>query len=113
MRIETKGTVVPVAGDLPIEVTCLLPQPCRGAILVSSATTPFVEVGRSDLEVAGESSATIAVPISKPGLDALDRPGSRLPVDIIADYGDPMCPPRSLQPCTATGKAVIDATPSR
>jgi hypothetical protein len=113
MRVETKGTVVPVAGAVPVEVTCLAPDGCRGAILVGAAAPPFTEIGRSDLSVAGESSTTIGVPISEAGRRALEgRPGG-LAVQIIADYGDPECPPRSLEPCTATGKAVIDATSSR
>lgn len=110
MRVETSGTVVPISGALPIEVTCLLPNGCRGALLVYSPSPPFADVGRSDLDVEGKGTATIAVPISEAGLDALDSKGGRLRVEIIADYGNPECPPRSILPCTANGKAVIDAT---
>jgi len=110
MRVETSGTVVPLSGALPIEVTCLLPHACRGAILVSASSPSFADVGRADLSVEGKSTATIAVPLSEAGLDALDNKRGRLPVEIIADYGNPECPPRSILPCVATGKAVIDAT---
>lgn len=109
MRVRTKGLIV-LAGDaLSIQATCLLRGPCRGAVLVvpSSSSAAFFEVGRSDLYVAGESTGTIAVRMSPAALRELDRQGGRLPVEILADYGDPECPPGSILPCVAAGRAVI------
>jgi hypothetical protein len=108
MRIETRGRVAPVDDAVPVELTCLLSGPCRGAILISSSSPDFVEVGRSDLLVEAESTATIAVPMFHDAITALQRGGGRLRAHIIADYGNPECPPGSLLPCIATRDVVID-----
>jgi hypothetical protein len=112
MRIETRGRVAPVGGAVPVELTCLLSGPCRGAILIDSSSPEFLEVGRSDLLVEGGSTATIAVPISPDAIAALQRGGGRLRVSIIADYGDPECPRASILPCTANRDVVIDEAAS-
>ena len=108
MRIETRGRVAPVDGAVPVELTCLLTKPCKGAILVDSSSPEFIQVGRSDLLVEGASTTTIAVPISSDAIAALQRGGGRLRVSIIADYGDPECPQGSILPCTANRDVVID-----
>jgi hypothetical protein len=108
MRIETRGHVAPVGGAVPVELTCMLSEPCKGAILLDSSSPDFIEVGRSDLLVEGGSTTTVAVPISPDAIAALQRGGGRLRVSIIADYGDPQCPPRSILPCTANRDIVID-----
>jgi hypothetical protein len=108
MRIETHGHVAPVENGVPVELTCLLSEPCKGAILIDASSPDFVEVGRSDMLVDGGSTATLTVPMLADGLAALERGGGRLRVEIIADYGDPECPPGSILPCTATGAVVID-----
>jgi hypothetical protein len=106
MRIETRGRVAPVDGAVPVELTCLLSKPCKGAILISSSPPDSVEVGRSDLLVEGGSTATIAVPMSLDAIAALERGGGRLRAYITADYGDPECPPGG--PCIAIRNVVID-----
>ena len=108
MRIETRGRVAPVGGAVPVELTCLLSTPCKGAILIDSSAPDYIEVGRSDLLVDGGSTTTIGVPISPEAIAALQRGGGRLRVSIIADYGDPECPPGSILPCTANRDVVID-----
>jgi hypothetical protein len=108
MRIETRGRVAPVGGAVPVELTCLLSTPCKGAILIITSSPDFIEVGRSDLQVEGGSTTTIAVPISPDAIAALQRGGGRLRVSIIADYGDPQCPQGSILPCTANRDVVID-----
>jgi hypothetical protein len=108
MRIETRGRVAPVDGAVPVELTCLLSKPCKGAIIISSKPPEFVDVGRSDLLVERGSTTTIAVPMSADAIAALERGGGRLPVHVIADYGNPECPPGSLLPCIATRDVVID-----
>jgi hypothetical protein len=108
LRIETRGRVAPVGGAVPVELTCLLSTPCKGAILINSSSPDFIEVGRSDLQVEGGSTTTIAVPISPDAIAALERGGGRLRVSIIADYGDPECPQGSILPCTANRDVVID-----
>jgi hypothetical protein len=110
MRIETRGGVAPVGGAVPVELTCLLNRPCKGAILIDSSSPEFLEVGRSDMLVEGGSTTTIAVPISPDAIAALQRGGGRLRVSIIADYGDPECPRASILPCTANRDVVIDET---
>jgi hypothetical protein len=106
MRIETRGRVAPVDGAVPVELTCLLSKPCKGAILISSSPPDSLEVGRSDLLVEGGSTATIAVPMSPDAIAALERGGGRLPAYITADYGDPGCPPGG--PCIRIRDVVID-----
>jgi hypothetical protein len=110
MRIETRGRVAPVDDAVPVEVTCLLSEPCNGAILISSSgSSPnYVDVGRSDLVVEGRSTATIAVPMSADGIRALERGGGRLRVAVFADYGDPECPAGGGTPCVAAREVVID-----
>jgi hypothetical protein len=108
MRVETRGRVAPVDDAVPVELMCLLSEPCMGAILIFSSSPDFVEVGRSDLLVEGESTATIAVPMFPDAIAALERGGGRLRVHITADYGNPECPPGSILPCTADRDVVID-----
>jgi hypothetical protein len=108
MRIETRGSVAPVDDAVPVELTCLLSEPCKGAILISSSSPDYVQVGRSDLLVEGGSTKTFAVPMFPEAIAALERGGGQLPVSITADYGDPECPPGSILPCTATREVVID-----
>jgi hypothetical protein len=108
MRIETRGRVAPVDGTVPVELRCLLSKPCKGAIIISSKPPEFVDVGRSDLVVEGGSTTTIAVPMSPEAIAALERGGGRLRVHIIADYGNPECPPGSILPCTAGRDVAID-----
>jgi hypothetical protein len=108
MRIETRGRVAPVDGTVPVGLTCLRSEPCKGAILISAGAPDFVDVGRSDLQVDGGSTATIAVPMSPEAIAALERGGGRLATSVIADYGDPKCPPGSILPCTAVRDVVID-----
>jgi predicted small secreted protein len=108
MRIETHGRVAPVGGAVPVELTCLLTRPCKGAILIDGASPDFIEVGRSDLLVEGGSTTTFGVPISPDAIAALKRGGGRLRLSIIADYGDPECPQGSILPCTANRDVVID-----
>jgi hypothetical protein len=110
MRIETRGRVAPVDDSVPVELTCLLSQPCQGAILIGGSSPDFIDVGRSDLLVEGESTATIAVPMFPDAIAALERGGGRLGVRIYADYGDPECPPESILPCVATRDVLIDET---
>ena len=106
MRIETRGRVAPVDDAVPVELTCLLSKPCKGAIIISSNPPESVEVGRSDLLVERGSTATIAVPMSPDAIAALQRGGGRLSGYITADYGDPECPPGS--PCIAIRDVVIE-----
>jgi hypothetical protein len=112
VRIRTTGEVAPVHGALPIQVTCLTPSPCRGAILLDP-TLPgdldLVNVGRSDLDVQGGTTTTIAVPMSPEALHAVrSRDQGHFPVDVIADFGDPKCPGDSELPCTAVQRIVIN-----
>jgi hypothetical protein len=110
MRIDTRGRVAPVHDAVPVELTCLLSEQCKGAILVFGSEPEFVEVGRSDLLVEGGSTATIAVPMFPDAIAAVARGGGQLRAHITADYGDPECPPGSILPCTADRDVVIDDT---
>jgi hypothetical protein len=112
MRIETRGQVAPIDDAVPVELTCLTNAPCKGAILISGPSPDFIDVGRSDLLVEGDATATIAVPMLPEAIAALERGGGRLRVEIFADYGNPECPPESILPCVAVRDVVIDeATP--
>lgn len=102
MRIKTKGTVAVKDGALPIEVTCLTDDPCRGAVMVSMGDdVGFDKIPRGDLLVDGKTSATILVAMTKSALKALETAGGRMRASIFADYGDPKCPPGSILPCVA------------
>ena len=79
MRIETRGGVAPVDDTVPVELTCLRREPCKGAIFISAEAPDFVEAGRSDLQVEGGSTATIAVPMSPDAIAALKRGGGGYP----------------------------------
>jgi hypothetical protein len=107
MRIETLGRVTAVDGAVPVELSCLRREPCRGAILVSASPPDELELGRSDLYVEGRSSATIAVPLSAEAMAALERAGGSRRGLITADYGDPECPPKV--PCLVLREVEIDA----
>ena len=66
LRIETSGTVRPVAGAIPIRVRCLLPRPCQGYIIVFSDVSATL-LARSDLDIPAGSSRTFAIPFTPSG----------------------------------------------
>lgn len=74
LSIDTGSPVETLPDDtLPIAMTCLLPTPCEGVILLHSFDLgrETIEAGRSDLVVEANSPRTIAVPLSKAAREAL------------------------------------------
>jgi hypothetical protein len=67
-KILSLGTVaVPSSGVVPVTVHCQTSSACRGAILVdllSGCSSASTQVGRSDLDVEGQGTRTIGVPLS-------------------------------------------------
>lgn len=117
VKIDTTGTISPVHDAVPVTVTCVMPDPCRGAILLSPALPADVDVinvGRSDLFVKARATVTIAVPLSSAGLQAVKtRDHGHFPTIVIADFGDPKCPPQSESPCVAQHQVVINGASVR
>jgi hypothetical protein len=112
VRIRNARTGFLRGGALPVTVTCLQATLCRGAILLSPASTSDIDViefGRSDLDVGGNRTRTIAVPITPRAIRAVRaRHRGRFPVDVLVDFGNPSCPPDSELPCVADRRIVID-----
>jgi hypothetical protein len=98
---ELADDVITLAdGMLPLTVECYTDDRCRGAILIlqDSEDAEVVELGRSDLDVAGDSTRTIAVKVSDEGLDLLDQEGD-VEAFVALDLGDPDCPDRDEFHC--------------
>ena len=91
IKVVTTGTVVPLSdGTVPIELSCLVPVPCRGALLlVSASNSPYLEFacgdwGRSDLLVDAHSTRVLGVPLSRCAQRLLHQQG-RLAVFVGGD----------------------------
>ncbi|GLY03917.1 hypothetical protein [Actinoplanes sp. NBRC 101535] len=98
-----------VDGVLPVTVDCLIDVTCRGAILIwVDIDDEYTELGRSDLEVDGDSTRTIAVEVTAEGLGLLDEEQTLRDVVVTLDLGNP-CPDGDVH-CIVHEDATVDAS---
>ena len=108
VTIDNSGPAVVTDGTVPITLTCVWTQPCKGALLIW-ADTGSTYLGRSDLLVEPGSAATVLVPLA-PGADAVLAAHSEgVSAEVLADYGDPERPPDSITPCVTSAQVLVEA----
>jgi hypothetical protein len=95
MRILTPDVVKIDNNTVPVSLECLLPTPCKGAILIDTdpPSGHDTEIGRSDMYVGAGGRRVIGVEVSPAAARELDAGEGRIAAYITADYGDPKCPP--------------------
>jgi hypothetical protein len=78
-------------GLIPVTITCKRADVCQGAIVVNALYAgSALELGRSDLTVAGHTTRVIGIMVSADGLTALTSSG-KLAASIAVNYGQPTC----------------------